>query len=153
MANASKNHMGPPGLSGKGDGSGAMTDDAIVEGRLAENMVLSNRDKKQHTAERGLDGKAVQTEQMQDHAANKRTEEPPPDGLSAEGPSAAEPAAKISRRSSSLKGRRAAARSPAFSSDAPAMCQMTRCRRACVGHAPAISGHRRPMTSLTGERT
>jgi hypothetical protein len=32
----------------------------------------SNRDKAQHSQERGLDSKAVQTEQYQDHAANRR---------------------------------------------------------------------------------
>jgi hypothetical protein len=38
---------------------------------LPENMVLSNRDKAQHSRERGLDGKAIQTEQLHDHEANK----------------------------------------------------------------------------------
>jgi hypothetical protein len=69
MANASKNNMGS-GAQGKGAGVGAMTDDSILDGRLEENMVLSNRDKSRHTGERGLDGKAVQTEQFQDHSAN-----------------------------------------------------------------------------------
>ena len=69
MANASKNHMGPA-TQGKGDGSGAMTE--LPEGILPENMVLSNRDKKQHSAERGLDSKEIQTEQYHDHAANRR---------------------------------------------------------------------------------
>lgn len=69
MANASKNHMGPA-AQGKGDGTGAMTE--LPEGILEENMVLSNRDKKQHSGERGLDSKIVQTEQYQDHAANRR---------------------------------------------------------------------------------
>ena len=40
--------------------------------KLPDNMVLSNRDKAQHSQERGLDSKAVQTEQFQDHAANRR---------------------------------------------------------------------------------
>ncbi|WP_280114047.1 hypothetical protein [Neorhizobium vignae] len=31
---------------------------------LPENMVLSNRDKAQHSRERGSDGKAIQTEQL-----------------------------------------------------------------------------------------
>ncbi|WP_406854204.1 hypothetical protein ABEG18_16815 [Alsobacter sp. KACC 23698] len=69
MANASKNTMGS-GAQGKGAGVGAMTDDSILDGKLEENMVLSNRDKSRHTGERGLDGKAVQTEQFQDHSAN-----------------------------------------------------------------------------------
>ena len=69
MANASKTHMSP-GSQGKGSGTGAMTE--LPEGILEENMVLSNRDKSQHTQERGLDSKTVQTEQYHDHAANRR---------------------------------------------------------------------------------
>jgi hypothetical protein len=57
------------GAHGKGDGSGAMTD--LEDGILPENMVLSNRDKAQHSNERGLDSKTVQTEQYHDHAANR----------------------------------------------------------------------------------
>ena len=45
-----------------------MTD--LPDGVLEENMVLSNRNKSRHSGERGLHGKAVQTEQFQDHAAN-----------------------------------------------------------------------------------
>lgn len=67
MANAGKHGM-HPGAQGKGSGSGAMTE--LPEGVLGENAVLSNRDKAQHDDERGLDGKAVQTDQYQDHAAN-----------------------------------------------------------------------------------
>ena len=70
MAKADKNHIGSGG-HGKGSGEGAMTD--LPDGVLGENDVLSNRDKAQHNAERGLDGKAVQTEQYQDHAANRET--------------------------------------------------------------------------------
>ena len=69
MANANKKHIGA-GAQGKGDGSGAMTD--LDDGILPENAVLSNRDKAQHSQERGLDGKAVQTEQYHDHAANRQ---------------------------------------------------------------------------------
>ncbi len=47
-----------------------MTD--LPDGVLGENEVLSNRDKSRHSDERGLDGKAVQTEQYQDHAANRQ---------------------------------------------------------------------------------
>jgi hypothetical protein len=72
MANASKTHMGPA-TQGKGSGTGAMTD--LPDGALEENMVLSNRDKSRHSGERGLDGKAVQTEQFQDHAANHRRDD------------------------------------------------------------------------------
>ncbi|MFD1746759.1 hypothetical protein ACFSE1_14890 [Rhizobium helianthi] len=68
MANASSKHMGAS-AQGKGTGTGAMTD--IEKEKLNENMVLSNRDKAQHSRERGLDSKAVQTEQYQDHEANK----------------------------------------------------------------------------------
>jgi hypothetical protein len=42
---------------------------------LPENAVLSNRDKKQHSDERGLDGKNVQNEQRQDHAANRQPDQ------------------------------------------------------------------------------
>ncbi|CAA2155458.1 hypothetical protein [Methylobacterium brachiatum] len=69
MAKADKHHMGPGG-HGKGSGSGGMTD--LPDGVLGENEVLSNRDKSRHSDERGLDGKAVQTEQYQDHAANRQ---------------------------------------------------------------------------------
>lgn len=69
MANASRKHMGK-GSQGKGSGSGAQTH--LQEGTLGENDVLSNRDKAQHSEERGLDGKMVKTEQYQDHAANRR---------------------------------------------------------------------------------
>jgi hypothetical protein len=69
MAKADKHHMGP-GSQGKGTGTGAMTD--LPEGVLGENDVLSNRDKSQHDQTRGLDGKAVQTVQYQDHAANRQ---------------------------------------------------------------------------------
>lgn len=69
MANASKTHIGPA-AHGNGSGSGAMTE--LPEGILEENMVLSNRDKSQHSHERGLDSKTVQTEQYHDHAGNRR---------------------------------------------------------------------------------
>ena len=69
MANASKRNMGP-GAQGKGSGTGAMTE--LPGGILPENMVLSNRDKAQHSDQRGLDSKNIQTEQYQDHAGNRR---------------------------------------------------------------------------------
>jgi hypothetical protein len=50
MANASKRHAGP-GTQGKSSGTGAMTE--LPEGVLEENMVLSNRDKSQHSDGRG----------------------------------------------------------------------------------------------------
>jgi hypothetical protein len=64
-----RKHIGK-GSHGKGDGSGGMTD--LPDGILPENMVLSNRDKSQHSDARGLDSKSVQTDQYQDHAANRR---------------------------------------------------------------------------------
>jgi hypothetical protein len=72
ISNADKKHFGK-GTHGKGDGSGAMTN--IPKDMLGENMVLSNRDKAQHSRERGLDGKAVKTEQYQDHSAGRLPED------------------------------------------------------------------------------
>lgn len=69
MANADKKHHGPA-HKGKGDETGAMT--TVDTGKVPDNMVLSNRDKARHSEARGLDGKAVQTEQMRDHAGNRR---------------------------------------------------------------------------------
>jgi hypothetical protein len=68
MAHASRKHFGP-GAHGKGTGTGAMTD--IEPEDIPENIVLSNRDKAQHSDQRGLDSKSVQTEQFHDHAANR----------------------------------------------------------------------------------
>ncbi|WP_192360835.1 hypothetical protein [Mesorhizobium mediterraneum] len=68
MAQGSKKHIGA-GSQGKGSGAGAMT--TTPKDKLEENQVLSNRDKAQHTKERGLDSKQVATEQRQDHAANR----------------------------------------------------------------------------------
>jgi hypothetical protein len=67
-----KNTMGS-GAQGKGSGTGAMT--TMPDGMVGENMILSNRDKKQHSSQRGLDSKAIQTDQHQDHSANKYIEE------------------------------------------------------------------------------
>lgn len=69
MANAGHKHFGP-GAQGKGDGTGAMT--TVETEDIPDNMVLSNRDKAQHSDTRGLDSKAVATEQMRDHASNRR---------------------------------------------------------------------------------
>ncbi|WGS20350.1 MULTISPECIES: hypothetical protein [unclassified Bradyrhizobium] len=38
---------------------------------IGENTVLSNRDKAKHSRERGQDRKWIETEQLQDHVANK----------------------------------------------------------------------------------
>lgn len=72
MANASKNSIGKS-LKGKGAGVGAMT--TLPEGALEENMTLSNRDKSQHAGERGLDGRAIRTEQSQDDGGTRRSED------------------------------------------------------------------------------
>ena len=68
MANASKTHFGE-GRQGKKDGSGAMTHMDLS--KIGENDVLSNRDKKVHGKERGLDGNGIKSEQYQDHSANR----------------------------------------------------------------------------------
>lgn len=72
MAKASKKHMGA-GSQGKGDGSGALTE--IPKDQIEENMVLSNRDKAQHSQERGLDSKQIQNDQFQDQPANRISDE------------------------------------------------------------------------------
>jgi hypothetical protein len=56
-------------IRGKGAGAGAMTD--LQDDLVGENEVLSNRDKVQESGDRGQDGKWIQTEQLEDHAANK----------------------------------------------------------------------------------
>jgi hypothetical protein len=61
MANSGKKHMGR-GVQAKGTGTGANTE--VAAGDIGENEVLSNRDKAQHSKQRGLDSKRVQTEQL-----------------------------------------------------------------------------------------
>jgi hypothetical protein len=61
-------HVGR-GAKGKGAGTGAMTD--VQDDLIGDNSVLSNRDKTEHSRDRGYDGKWTQTEQLKDHAANK----------------------------------------------------------------------------------
>ncbi len=61
-----------PGTQGKGSGSGARTE--IPKEEVEENTILSNRDKARHSKARGLDSKKVQTDQYQDHAANRLPE-------------------------------------------------------------------------------
>jgi hypothetical protein len=68
MAQADKKHFGK-GTQGNGAGVGAMTN--LDDGVLGENEVLSNRDKTQHSKERGQDGTAIKIEQRQDHAGNR----------------------------------------------------------------------------------
>lgn len=72
MAHASRKHFGP-GAQGKGDGTGAMS--TADPSGIPDNMVLKNRDKAQHSDERGLDSRQVQTEQYRDHANNRRVED------------------------------------------------------------------------------
>ena len=42
--------------------------------KIGENQVLSNRDKKQHSDERGQDSREIQNEQLQDNAGNRLSE-------------------------------------------------------------------------------
>jgi hypothetical protein len=63
-----KPETGSP-IKSKGDGSGAMTD--LQDDLLGDNSVLSNRDKAQSSRERGQDSRWNQTEQREDHVANK----------------------------------------------------------------------------------
>ncbi|WP_128255349.1 hypothetical protein [Falsirhodobacter deserti] len=71
MAHASHKHFGPGAQDkGKGDGTGAMTETETEN--LPDNMVLSNRDKAQHSDSRGLDSRDVQTEQRRDHVGARR---------------------------------------------------------------------------------
>jgi hypothetical protein len=68
MAQGDKKHFGK-GTQGKGSGAGAMTQ--LDKDAVGESQILSNRDKKQHSRERGQDGGAIKTEQEQDHSANR----------------------------------------------------------------------------------
>ncbi len=70
MTNKAGKHFGAGAKAkGKGAGSGGMTD--LQDGLVGENMVSSNRDKAEHARDRGQDSKWQETEQLQDHAANK----------------------------------------------------------------------------------
>jgi hypothetical protein len=66
MARASKKHIGA-GTQGKGAGTGGLSKKVAVP----ENMILSNRDKKQHSDARGQDSRWIQTEQLRDHELNQ----------------------------------------------------------------------------------
>lgn len=68
MTRAGGKHIGR-GAHGKGTGTGAMTNAPIDA--IENSKVLSNRDKAQHTRERGQDSKWVETEELKDHAANR----------------------------------------------------------------------------------
>jgi hypothetical protein len=63
MAKGSRKHVGR-GAQGKGSGTGAMTD--FAPEKVEESAILSNRDKQQHTKERGQDSKRIQSEQHGD---------------------------------------------------------------------------------------
>ena len=67
MANASKKHVGA-GARGKGNGSGANSE--VNDDVIGENAVLSNRDKAQHSRERGQDSKAIASDQLRDSTKN-----------------------------------------------------------------------------------
>ena len=70
MAVRGGNKMGKGNqLHGKGDGTGARTIEVGAE--MGDNDVLSNRDKKEHSKARGQDSRAIQTDQLQDHVANR----------------------------------------------------------------------------------
>ncbi|WP_407176140.1 hypothetical protein [Bradyrhizobium sp. STM 3562] len=70
MANRAGKHFGGSAADkGKGAGTGGMTD--LQDDLVGENMVLSNRDKAEHSRDRGQDRKWLETEQRHDHAANK----------------------------------------------------------------------------------
>src|SRR3954454_10775936 len=70
MAREDGKHLGPATKGqGKGTGTGGMTD--LQDELVGENTVLSNRDKAQHSRDRGQDTKWVQTEQLEDHDSNK----------------------------------------------------------------------------------
>jgi hypothetical protein len=57
------------GAQAKGAGTGANTD--VAKAKIGDNMVLSNRDKSQHSDQRGMDSRNIQSEQLRDHAANR----------------------------------------------------------------------------------
>jgi len=70
MARNDGKHLGPGTKDhGKGAGTGGMTN--LQDDLVGENDVLSNRDKAQHSSDRGQDSKWVQTEQLADHENNK----------------------------------------------------------------------------------
>jgi hypothetical protein len=70
MARKDGKHLGPGTKDhGKGSGAGGMTN--LQDELIGENAILSNRDKAQHSGDRGQDSKWVQTEQLADHENNK----------------------------------------------------------------------------------
>jgi len=71
VAHASKKKIGP-GAHGKGTGVGGLSD--VPKEKVGDNQVLSNRDKKLHSRDRGQDSRNIQNEQLQDNAANRLSE-------------------------------------------------------------------------------
>jgi hypothetical protein len=63
MANGNRKHVAL-GARGKGAGVGAMHN--LPRDSVGDNVILSNRDKQQHTKERGQDSKRIQSEQHGD---------------------------------------------------------------------------------------
>ena len=63
MAHSDRKRMGP-GAQGKRSGTGATSE--LPKDEVGENAILSNRDKAQHSKERGQDGKRIQSEQHGD---------------------------------------------------------------------------------------
>jgi hypothetical protein len=72
MSKGGKKQIGA-GVHGKGSGVGAKSE--IQKEKIGDNMVLSNRDKSQHSDQRGMDSKHIQSEQFQDHSANRLNED------------------------------------------------------------------------------
>jgi hypothetical protein len=72
MAHAGKKHVGA-GTRGKATGAGALAD--VPKTKVGENQVLTNRDKKQHSDDRGQDSRAVQNEQLQDNVGNRLSQD------------------------------------------------------------------------------
>ena len=62
-------------MSAQSSGTGAKTE--LEDEKVRKNDILSNRDKAQRPAGRGLDGKGVQADEYKDNPANQR---PPRDG-------------------------------------------------------------------------
>jgi hypothetical protein len=83
MAKADHKHHGPA-VQGKGDGTGGMTD--LDATQVPANAVLSNRDKSNHSEERGLDSAAVRTEQVQDHVGARLDDRPEDPGPAEDAP-------------------------------------------------------------------
>ncbi|RJL21536.1 hypothetical protein [Paracoccus siganidrum] len=70
MARASSKKFGAGQQDqGKGDGSGGLAPEDV--GQPARSEILTNRDKSRHSDQRGLDSRHVQTQQGQEHVANR----------------------------------------------------------------------------------